>query len=174
MGVAMNGEEIARDQRAAAQSRAGQLARLDYSKVLPAAVQAMAGLEQVVHSSTLEPELLELVKVRASQINGCGYCLDMHTKDAAALGIEPQRLHLVAAWQEAPIYSDRERAALLWCEALTLLPGSGAPDPAYREVAANFSPEEVISLTLAIVAINGWNRLAVGFRTPVGSYQRRG
>lgn len=170
----MSGAETAHDQGAAAQSRAGQRARLDYSKVLPAAAAAMAGLEQVVHASTLEPELLELVKVRASQINGCGYCLDMHTKDAAVLGMEPQRLHLVAAWREAPIYSDRERAALLWCEALTLLPGSGAPDPAYQAVAASFSPEEVVSLTLAIVAINGWNRLAVGFRTPVGSYQPRG
>ncbi len=170
----MNGQEVAPDHGAAAQSVAERPMRLDYSKVLPAAVEAMVGLEQVVHSSTLEPELLELVKVRASQLNGCGHCLDMHTKDAAALGVEPQRLHLVAAWQEAPIYSARERAALLWCEALTLLPESGAPDPVYREVAANFSPEEVVSLTLAIVAINGWNRLAVGFCTPVGSYQLRG
>ncbi len=170
----MKGERAANGASTVGTAAVERTIRLDYSRVLPGAVAAMAGLESVVHSSTLEPELLELVKVRASQINGCGYCLDMHTKDAAALGVEPQRLHLVAAWQEAPNYSLRERAALRWCEALTLLPASGAPDSAFEEAAANFSPEEVVALTVAIVAINGWNRLAVGFRTPVGSYHRRG
>jgi AhpD family alkylhydroperoxidase len=146
--------------------------RVDYRKVFPSALKAMYGLEAAVHESTLEPDLLELVKVRASQLNGCGYCLDMHTKDAEAMGVEAQRLHVVLAWKEAPFYSERERAALAWCEALTLLPESAAPDDVFEEVEHNFSPEEVVALTLAIVAINGWNRLAVGLRSPVGSYVR--
>ncbi len=149
-------------------------ARLDYGRVYPAAVEAMAGLERAVRSSALEPELLELVKMRASQLNGCGYCLDMHSKDAVAVGVEPQCLHLLAAWREAPCYSPRERAALSWCEALTLLPQTNAPDQEFQEVQAAFSAPELVALTLAVVAINGWNRLAVGFRTPVGSYTRGG
>jgi len=144
--------------------------RIDYRTTFPEALKAMIGLEVAVHSSTLEPVLLELVKMRASQLNGCGYCLDMHSKDAAALGIEPQRLHLVVAWQEAPCYSLRERAALAWCEALTMLPQKGAPDATYEAVNELFNEAEVVALTLAIVAINGWNRFAVGLRTPVGSY----
>jgi AhpD family alkylhydroperoxidase len=144
--------------------------RLDYRKVLPEALQAMVGLEEVVHGSTLEPELLELVKTRASQLNGCAYCLDMHTKDARARGESEQRLHVLAAWREAPFYSERERAALAWCEALTLLPQTGAPDDVYAEVERGFEPEEIVALTLAIVAINGWNRFAVGLRSPVGDY----
>ena len=144
--------------------------RLDYRKVLPEALQAMVGLEEVVHGSTLEPELLELVKTRASQLNGCAYCLDMHTKDARARGESEQRLHVLAAWREAPFYSERERAALAWCEALTLLPQTGAPDDVYAEVERAFEPEEIVALTLAIVAINGWNRFAVGLRSPVGDY----
>lgn len=152
-------------------SERGTAMRVDY-KAYPEALNAMLGLEKAVHASTLEPELLELVKVRASQLNGCGYCLDMHTKEAAAIGVDPQRLHLLAAWREAPLYSPRERAALAWCESLTLLPGSGAPDDVYNEVAAEFSPEEIVALTLAVVAINGWNRFAVGSRAPVGSYSR--
>jgi len=145
-------------------------ARLDYRAELPDAVKAMSGLEKVVESSTLEPLLLELVKQRASQINGCAYCLDMHTKDARAIGEDEQRLHLVAAWREAPFFTPRERAALAWTEALTLLPATGAPDDAYEAIAREFDPPEQVALTLAIVAINGWNRLAVGFRRPVGSY----
>ncbi|HUZ40714.1 MAG TPA: carboxymuconolactone decarboxylase family protein [Acidimicrobiales bacterium] len=148
--------------------------RVDYQTVFPAAIKAMATLEAAVHSSSLDPELLELVKVRASQLNGCAYCVDMHTKDAQAIGMDSQRLHLVAVWTEAPVYSPRERAALAWCEALTLLPSSGAPDHVYEQVAQQFSPEEIVALTLAIVAINGWNRLAVGLRTPVGSYVHKG
>jgi AhpD family alkylhydroperoxidase len=146
--------------------------RIDYRNVFPAAIGAMAGLEKAVGTSTLEPELLELVKLRASQLNGCGYCVDMHTKDASALGVDPQRLHLAVAWREAPCYSERERAALAWCEALTLLPGSDVPDDLYDEVRGNFDDEEVVALTLAVVAINGWNRFAVGLRSPVGSYRR--
>jgi AhpD family alkylhydroperoxidase len=108
--------------------------------------------------------------MRASQLNGCAYCLDMHSKDARVRGEDEQRLHVLAAWREAPFYSARERAALSWCEALTLLPQTGAPDDVYARLEAEFDQEEIAALTLAIVAINGWNRLAVGFRSPVGGY----
>jgi AhpD family alkylhydroperoxidase len=144
--------------------------RLDYAAAAPAAIEAMRGLGRVVESSTLEPLLLELVKVRASQINGCAYCLDMHTKDARAIGEDEQRLHLVAVWRDAPSFTPRERAALAWTEALTLLPETGAPDDVYAAMAREFDPPEQVALTLAIVAINGWNRFSVGFRTPAGSY----
>lgn len=147
--------------------------RADYGKVMPEAIQAMRGLQQVVDESGLEAKLLELVKMRASQINGCAYCLDMHAKDAIAIGEDPQRLHVLAAWREAPFYKPRERAALAWCESLTLLPETGVPDDAYDLAAAQFSPRELVALTTAIVAINGWNRFAVGFRAPVGSYVSR-
>jgi AhpD family alkylhydroperoxidase len=130
----------------------------------------MLGLEEVVAGSSLEPELLELVKMRASQLNGCAYCLDMHSKDAIARGESEQRLHVLAAWREAPFYSARERAALAWCEALTLLAQTAAPDDVYAELKAEFADEEIVALTLATVAINGWNRFGVGFRSPVGSY----
>ena len=145
-------------------------ARLDYGTELPEAIQAMIGLEQVVESSTLEPLLLELVKLRASQINGCAYCVDMHAKDARAIGEDEQRLQLVAVWREAPFFTPRERAALAWTEALTLLPETGAPDDVYETMAGEFDPAERVALSLAIVAINGWNRLALGFRQPVGTY----
>ena len=130
----------------------------------------MAALQAAVDRSELDEKLLELVKVRASQINGCAYCVDMHTKDARAIGEDEQRLHLVAVWREAPCYTPRERAALAWCEALTLLPESHADDAVYATVASEFTTAEVVALTYAIVAINGWNRLAVGLRTPVGGY----
>ena len=144
--------------------------RLDYRSVLPEALQAMRGLEETVSRSGLDPELLELVKMRASQLNGCAHCLDMHSKDARARGESEQRLHVLAAWREAPFYSERERAALAWCEALTLLPQTGAPDDVYAELQSAFGEEEMVALTLAIVAINGWNRFAVGFRAPVGGH----
>jgi AhpD family alkylhydroperoxidase len=144
--------------------------RIDYTRVFPEAMRAMRGLEQATRESPLEPELLELVKMRASQLNGCAYCLDMHSKDARARGESEQRLHVLTAWREAPFYSDRERAALAWCEALTLLPETGAPDDVYEQLAAGFSEEEIVALTLAVVAINGWNRFAVGLRSEVGRY----
>ncbi len=144
--------------------------RIDYGKVFPAASRAMVGLEEGVAAGGLEPGLLELVKMRASQLNGCAYCLDMHSKDARARGEDEQRLHVLAAWREAPFYSERERAALAWCEALTLLPQTGAPDDVYEQLRGEFSEDEIVALTLAIVAINGWNRFAVGFRSPVGDY----
>jgi AhpD family alkylhydroperoxidase len=144
--------------------------RVDYAEAFPKGFEAMRGLEQAIRQSGLEPALMELVKLRASQLNGCAYCLDMHSKDARARGEDEQRLHVLAAWREAPFYSPRERAALAWCEAVTLLPETGAPDEVFAEVEAQFSTEEIAALTFQIVAINGWNRLAVGLRTPVGDY----
>ena len=144
--------------------------RIDYRRVMPEALQAMVGLEEAVAAGGFEPELLELVKMRASQLNGCAYCLDMHSKDARARGESEQRLHVLAAWREAPFYSDRERAALAWCETLTLLAQTGAADDVYEQVRAEFDEEETVALTLAIVAINGWNRFAVGLRADVGGY----
>ena len=144
--------------------------RIDYQKTFPDGAKAMMSLEAAVRRSGLEPLLCELVKLRVSQINGCAYCLDMHSKDARATGEDEQRLHVLAAWREAPFYSPRERAALAWCEALTLLPQTGAPDDVFADLEAEFSTEEIAALTFQIVAINGWNRLAVGFRTPVGDY----
>ena len=144
--------------------------RLNYKAAFPAGYRAMVELGRVAGQSTLEPALLELVKLRASQLNGCAYCLDMHSKDARALGETQQRLDLLAAWREARVYSVRERAALGWCESITLLADTGSPDQAYDELSACFTPEEQVALTIAIVAINGWNRLAVGFRSPVGDY----
>lgn len=144
--------------------------RADYSRAFPAAMQAMLGLEKAVHGSTLEPALLELVKMRASQLNGCAHCLDMHSKDARARGESEQRLYLLNAWREAPFYSDGERAALAWCEALTLLPEGEASDAVYQDLQAQFDEEQIVALTLAIVAINGWNRFAVGLQASVGEY----
>jgi AhpD family alkylhydroperoxidase len=141
--------------------------RVDYRKVFPDGVRAMAELERAVRSASVEPELLELVKIRASQLNGCTYCLAMHTRDARARGEHQTRLDTVAAWREAPYYTARERAALAWCEALTDLPRTGAPDDAYAAVEAEFSAAEIAALTFAIVAINGRNRLAVGLRSDV-------
>lgn len=144
--------------------------RLDYGRILPAATQALQGLEHVVAQSTLEPNLRELVKLRASQINGCAYCVDMHTKDAIAIGEDQQRLNLVAVWREAPGFSSRERAALAWTESLTLLSETGAPRGDYEWMASQFDDTEQVALTLAVIAINGWNRFSVGFRTPAGEY----
>ena len=144
--------------------------RLNYAKASPDGFKAMRQLQAHVDNCGLEHPLLELVKMRASQLNGCAYCLDMHSKDARARGESEQRLHVLAAWREAPFYSARERAALAWCEALTVLPQTGAPDDVYAQVREQFAEHEIVALTLAIVAINGWNRFAVGFRSPVGDY----
>ncbi|PZH16010.1 hypothetical protein C1I97_07285, partial [Streptomyces sp. NTH33] len=142
--------------------------RVDYRKLFPHGVGAMLRLEQAVADSGLEPELLELVRIRASQINGCAYCLAMHHRDARGRGEHQTRLDVVAAWREAQeVFTPRERAALAWCEALTELPRTGARDEDYAPVSSAFTPEETAALTFAIVAINGWNRLAVGLRTPV-------
>ncbi|MEO6773420.1 MAG: carboxymuconolactone decarboxylase family protein [Kofleriaceae bacterium] len=148
-------------------------ARIDYYTRAPKAMQAMRALELYVHDSSLEPALIELVKMRASQLNGCAYCLDMHSKDARAEGETEQRLYGLPAWREAPYYSPRERAALEWTEAITEIGRSRAEDEVYDRVREHFSEDELVTLTFAIVAINGWNRLAVGFRTPAGTYQPR-
>ena len=133
--------------------------------------RAMLALQREVEASGLERPLLELVKIRASQINGCAYCIDMHTKDARALGETEQRIYALPAWRETPFFSDRERAALEWTEAVTLLADSHVPDAVYDRVKAHFNEADLVSLTFALVAINGWNRLAVSFRVPVGTYQ---
>jgi AhpD family alkylhydroperoxidase len=147
--------------------------RIDYASVFPAGARAMAGLQRAVDAARLEPLLLELVKMRASQINGCAHCLDVHSKDARALGEREQRLHLLAAWRDAPCYDAREQAALAWCEHLTLISEEGAPDAVYERLEESFSAEEIVALTLAVVAINGWNRLAISLRAPVGAYVSR-
>jgi AhpD family alkylhydroperoxidase len=131
----------------------------------------MRGLEAHVRSSGLEESLLELVRMRASQINGCAYCLDMHSKDARATGESEQRLYTLSAWHEAPFYSERERAALAWTEALTRIADGGVPDELFARTREHFTEAEIVDLSLAIVAINGWNRLSVAFRPVVGSYQ---
>ena len=147
--------------------------RISYGKVSPGAMRAMQGLEVYVHESGLEKTLLELVKIRASQINGCAYCLDMHTKDARAAGETEQRIYTLSAWRETPFFNDRERAALLWAETLTTLSQNDVPDEIFEEVHQHFSDEELVNLSMAIVAINGWNRLAVGFRSVPGTYEPR-
>ena len=148
--------------------------RINYGKASPGAMRAMQGLEACVRESGLEKNLLELVKIRASQINNCAYCLDMHTKDARAAGETEQRIYTLSAWRETPFFSDRERAALLWAETLTTLSQNDVPDEIFEEVHQQFSDEELVNLSMAVVAINGWNRLAVGFRSVVETYQPRG
>lgn len=145
--------------------------RLDYMKSAPDGFKAMSGLERYVRQSGLEPALLELVKIRASQINSCAFCLDMHTKDARAAGESEQRLYTLSAWRETPFFNDREQAALAWTEAVTRVSETHVPDETYESVRQYFSEKELVDLTLAIVAINGWNRLAISFRTVPGSYQ---
>jgi AhpD family alkylhydroperoxidase len=148
--------------------------RLDPAKVSPAAYHAMLGLETFVNkSSKLEGSLLELIKMRASQINGCAFSIEMHSKDARMNGETEQRLYALSAWQETTFFTNRERAALAWTEALTLIAEGHAPDEVYAEVRKEFSEGELVNLSLAIIAINGWNRLAIGFRKIPGEYQPR-
>ena len=148
--------------------------RLDYGKAAPGSVQAMYKLQKYVDESGLEHSLLELVKTRVSQINGCAFCIDMHTKDARAAGETEQRLYGLSAWREAPYYSERERAALAWAEAVTNIPQVDESDEEYEAARAQFSAEELVKLTVVVIAINGWNRLAIAFRTEAGKYQPRG
>jgi AhpD family alkylhydroperoxidase len=145
-------------------------ARIDLMRVNPGVMQAMLGLERQVHKAGLDQKLLDLIRMRASQINGCSYCLDMHSKDARAKGETEQRLYALNAWRETPFYSDRERAALEWTESLTLVTESHVPDEVYDRVRQQFSEDELVHLSLAIVAINGWNRLNVAARTVPGGY----
>lgn len=146
-------------------------ARLNASKASPAAYRAQYQLEHFIKNCGLEASLLELIKLRASQINGCAFCIDMHTKDARAAGESEQRLYLLSAWREAPFYSERERAALEWTEALTLIADNHVPDDSYERVSAHFTEEELVNLSLAVITINGWNRLAISFRSEPGIYQ---
>lgn len=138
--------------------------RLDALKISPGAYKAMAGLQAYVDQSGLERSLLELVKIRASQINGCAYCLHMHTTEARKLGESDERMHLLSAWDEAPVFSERERAALAWVEAVTLISETHAPDDVYEEARQHFSEKELVDLTTAAVTINAWNRLSIAFR----------
>ena len=145
--------------------------RIDYTQAAPGAVRAMYSLQNYVNESGLEVSLLELIKTRASQINHCAYCIDMHTKEARANGESEQRLYGLSAWQETPYYTERERAALAWTEALTLIADNPVSDELYEQARQHFSEAELMNLTLAIIAINGWNRLAISFRAEVGAYQ---
>ena len=145
-------------------------ARIDLMHVNPGVVQAMLGLERQIRQAGFDHKLLDLVRMRASQINGCAYCLDMHSKDARANGETEQRLYGLNAWRETPYYSARERAALEWTEALTLVAQAHVPDEVYERVREEFSEDELVHLSLAIVAINGWNRLNVAARTVPGGY----
>jgi len=145
-------------------------ARIDLMHVNPGVIQAMFGLEKQIAKAGLDHRLLDLVRMRASQINGCSYCLDMHSKDARAKGETEQRLYGLNAWRETPYYSARERAALEWTEALTLVAESHAPDDVFERVREQFSEDELVHLSLAIVAINGWNRLNVAAGTVPGDY----
>jgi AhpD family alkylhydroperoxidase len=145
--------------------------RIDYARRCPDVRAALWALEHYVHQSGMDPKLLELVKLRASLINGCAYCVDMHTKVARSLGETEQRLYEVGLWREAPFYTERERAALAWTEAVTLVSIDHVPDGVYETARQHFDEKELIDLTAAIVAINGWNRLAIAFRTVPGTFQ---
>jgi AhpD family alkylhydroperoxidase len=145
--------------------------RIDYTKVGSGALRAMYGLEKYLAESSVEKPLRELIKLRASQINGCAYCIDMHWKDARADGESEQRLYGLAAWREAPYYSERERTALAWTEELTLIAEHHVSDELYEQTRRQFSEQELVDLTLAVGTINAWNRIAISFRTEAGSYR---
>jgi AhpD family alkylhydroperoxidase len=145
--------------------------RINEAKIPPEAAKAMWELENYVRNCGLEPSLLELVKFRASQINGCAYCIDMHTKDARAHGETEQRLYALTAWRETPFFTERERAALAWTEAVTEVSQTHVPDAVYELASQHFNEKELVDLTFAVVAINGWNRLAISFRKVPGTYK---
>lgn len=145
--------------------------RIAYNKKAPEAAEILGMLEKYIRNSGLELALIELVKLRASQINGCAYCIDMHSKDARRSGETEQRLYGLSAWRETPYYSERERAALAWCESVTCISEDHVPDEIYNQVKLHFTEKELVDLTFAVIAINSWNRLAISFRTPPGSYQ---
>ncbi len=145
--------------------------RIVARKVAPGAIEAMNGLEVYLESCVFEASLLDLVRTRASRINGCAYCIDMHTKDARARGESEQRLYALNAWRETPFYTERERAALAWTEALTLIAEGHVPDEVYKQACQHFTEQELVNLTLAVVSMNGWNRIAISFRSVPGTYQ---
>jgi len=146
-------------------------ARLNYAKAAAGVYDAMDALDQYLNKCGLDESLLHLVRLRASQINGCAYCLDMHWKDLRAIGEKEQRLYSLDAWRECPYYSDRERAALAWAEAVTLITNGHAPEAIYEEVRPHFSEKELSDLTLAVATINAWNRLSIAARLVPGNYQ---
>jgi AhpD family alkylhydroperoxidase len=139
--------------------------RLNFYTAAPDAIKAMRELEDYVRNCVLEHSLMHLIKTRASQINGCAFCVHMHTRDARAAGESEERLYLLSAWRESPLYTPRERAAIAWTEALTLVARTGAPDDVYEDARRHFAEDELVRLTLLIGAINIWNRLAIGFRS---------
>ncbi len=145
--------------------------RINIAHVSPAAYKAVLGLEQFVRSTGIDPRILELIKIRASQINGCAYCIDMHTKDARAAGETEQRIYSLDAWRETPFYSEKERAALALTEAVTLIREGHVPDAVFEEARSHFDEAELLNLTLAIATINVWNRLAITLRSVPGEYQ---
>ena len=147
--------------------------RINDAKIAPGAYKAMLGLEDYLHQSSLDEKLLDLIKLRASQVNGCAYCIDMHWKDLRAHGETEQRLYGLDAWRESPYYSDRERAALAWTEAVTLITQGHASDEVFENVQAYFTEKEIVDLTLAIATINAWNRMAIGARATAGNYKPR-
>ena len=147
--------------------------RMEFWKIAPDAYKAMLGLDGYLHGSGLAASLLELVKLRASQINGCAYCIDMHWKEARAAGESDQRLYGLDAWREAPYYDERERAALEWTEALTRITDGHVPDAVFEAVRAHFSERELVDITWAAAAINAWNRMAIAMRSVAGSYRVR-
>ena len=148
--------------------------RLRYGKAFPEGLHALFNLGKAINESGLEPALVELVKTRASQMNGCAYCIDMHTKDARAAGETEQRLYALSAWEETPFYTPRERAALTWTEAITNIQQGHAADEVYEEVRKEFSEAELVKLTFAITQINTWNRISIAFRVEPGTYQPKG
>jgi AhpD family alkylhydroperoxidase len=146
-------------------------ARFSYDKAAPGVYKAMIGVEQYLETCGLEESLLHLIRLRASQINGCAFCLDMHWKDLRAIGEQEQRLYSLDAWRECPYYTERERAALAWTEAVTLITTEHVPDTVYEEVHAHFSEKELSDLTFAVTAINTWNRLSIASRAVPGTYR---
>ena len=145
--------------------------RLNYMTTAPGVYHAMLGLERYLQECGLETSLMHLIKLRVSQINGCAYCLDMHWKDLRAAGEQEQRLYSLDAWRECPYYSEREQAALAWAEAVTLITSGHVPDEVFQQARSQFNEKELCDLTLAVAAINGWNRLSIAARTPAGTYQ---
>ena len=145
--------------------------RLDYHKLSPGGYRAMLGLETYLNHSSVEKKLLDLIRLRVSQMNGCAYCLDMHWKDLQVEGETEQRMYSLDAWREAPYYTERERAALAWAEAVTNVTDGHVPEELFEDGRQHFSEQELADLTLAVVAINGWNRLSIAFRTVPGTYQ---
>lgn len=145
--------------------------RIDYTQKGKGAFTALFGLSKYLSKSTIEKNLLHLIELRVSQLNGCAFCIDMHSKDLRHSGETEQRLYLLDAWREAPFYTDRERAAFAWAEALTTLPNREVSDEVYEIARSQFSEEELIDLTFAVTTINTWNRFNIAFRTPAGNYQ---